>query len=100
MAMQRSACLTVLLANYMGATTAAETSLTSSHMAPKRLGSLNASSFFTRSLPGGRYECTQPAREGGHRMKGTRPSISAKGTCSPAAPASHRQPNCSARGHC
>ena len=60
--------------------------LASTHMAPNRLGSLSASSFFTRSLPGGSCEGTQPAREGGHRMKGTRPSISAKGTCSQAAP--------------
>ena len=49
--------------------------------APKRLGSLSASSFLTSSLPGGICDFTQPARDGGHRMKGTRPSISAKGTC-------------------
>ena len=47
----------------------------------RRLGSLSASSFFTRSLPGGICDFTLPARDGGHKMKGTRPSMSARGTC-------------------
>ena len=52
-------------------------------MAPNRLGSLSASSFFTRSLPGGRCEGTQPAPRGRPQDEGHTPLNQRQGHLQP-----------------